>query len=619
MPSSIQGYVIANNKQEKTLAVDILENISKLEVYLNSLNYLYSLRKSADYYLLTIEELKKEKGNPIMLNAARINLQKSKELLDKQIAELNLKSEYMSAEEIKNYTLENSKYAYALLTEAKKLVEEHISRMPEETAARELMKNIAEINAGVALANAYNEYKEGSISRINLYLVAAVSLVPVGGSVLKNVLKNRSKIAAVEKVLSIKPSEEVIGAVDDFVKKIPEDVSKNLANARKSIPYKSDNIFSALSHADGAIKEISERYPNINSVMNNASVYVLDKSKTWLLNGINRKVGDVGLEIYFNAMRKIADKGYVARITQVGDEIVILGPKGMQSEIQKALLESSEEIFKKYGLKDVYRIKEKCAQASILEAEIIIKNGKVFYKVGGKEMPFNVERLINDVELNHSLSGISESSRRKILGFVEKLEPKSLPASSIPKSDSTNAMKVIIEFKDKGMQKALKEIAEKNGKAVHQAATNSIGPSTVNQLGYINADYITASAVDELAKAGKITKKEAEQILHSGALTYSLEGPSAKSLISRLNGTTIDAKIGGEMVKLSFYAGTPKHVEEMAAAHLLSKIGIKGEAVNKILHATDNINKTIAKLHLQGENLPPWARETLSVIYSYIY
>ncbi|MEM4332394.1 MAG: hypothetical protein QW500_03890 [Candidatus Micrarchaeia archaeon] len=618
------GNILTQEEQMQMFA-----QIEKVQAYLNALKYLTSIKKSAEYYLKTTQELRKESPQHIQLIAAEENCKSVIKQVDHLIKELNESSLALSAYEIKDFVLNRSKQAYELNLKTKKFLDDYLKNSPWAMLKKEAMRTAAEsvpvVGGPVAVTTAMLDYdkavKEGenaSLARINLYIVGALMLIPGGAASIK-LIKKLNKGRAVEKLFGLKSTEEVIRRADDFVKQIPAEVTDKLEVARKSIPYHTESIFKSLEKVDGSLDMLVKKYANIEEIAKDGCVYVLDKSGTWLLNGIDTKAGDLGLLVYFEAMKKLSNKGlYVVRITEKGDEVVILGRKGLEKEIQGALKESAKEVFKRYGIKSSLGFEEKCAKASILSTDIVIREGKVMYKSAGKEVPFSLSELINDAEIQHSLKSLSDSEKKIVYNFVDGLRKVKLMKKSPPERTTGLQIKVLYEFEDPKMQNALKKITESNNKAVHQANLNLIGPSTANQFGHINADSMTAAAFDALVSSGKITKEEAKAISQKAALTYSIESDDVAKNLSRINGLEIKAIVGNTKVKLRFFVGTADEIDDIVTTAMLSRMGVNEDTIKQILPRVKDINRTIARLHMEGADISPWTRDSIAMLHYFM-
>ncbi|MEM3422416.1 MAG: hypothetical protein QXF35_03780 [Candidatus Bilamarchaeaceae archaeon] len=620
---SIEG-ITPQPQQIKKTNDNHTQPINKLHTYILAINYLYSLKNTINYYNSKINELEKEPGNKIQLISAKENLKTASEQLDKIIKELNEKSAGQSAEEIKNFVIQSTTKPLEFIEQAKELVYDYLGYKKEQIISRETIKNITEslplVGLPTSLMNAWLEW-EMAENKLNLYIIGSIAILGATIPAFKWLKKTLSNYA-IQKLLNKKITSTIINEIDEFVQKIPKNVRANLTEIRNSIVYKDESIFEMLSKINKNFEELVNLNKDVIEMLatKNTKIFIIDKSMVWLLNNVDRKLGDLGLEVYFNAMKKLSDKGYVVRVTQIGDEIAILGSSNLKQEINKALEESANEIFKKYNLTDIYDIKKICSKASILEATVFAKNGKIYYTIGKEEKLFNIEELINDVELHNSIKNLSPKNKNKIIEFVKNLKetPSTIKLEkAIPGQEYHYGMKVVLEFEDQRILNAFSEMTLQNSKGVYQPSLNAIGPTTINQLGHTNTDYLTATVINELVKKGRITREEANKILQNGGLSYVIKEPNAKDIAKRV-GTQVDIKIGNTSIKCKIFFGTPKEIEDKVTNYMLEKMGLDNKTAKMVVSLIEDINKTLAKWHLQKEDLPPWVRNAIAFIYNYI-
>ena len=621
----------------------IYKSADKIKAYLDAKIYLESLLKTCEYILKAIDDAEKsDVKSPLKayyFPAIKSNVESALSRIKKVAEELDAKSESWSAEEIRYFVLNHNhiNYARERLNEAKTLLNEYFKSTPYDVAREGIGSTaVASLPGGVgamaAVLMAWADYdeaqrkgKDAELARINLLIALGIIALPASKAakdIMKEIkmmsekgIEELRKIWTIEKMLGRKASPEIIKAVNSFVESIPDVIKKELEIARNAIEFKGESIFERLTKVNGNIEELITEYPKFAKTMNNSSIYVLDKSGTWLLNNLDRKAGDLGLLIYFKAMEKIEQLGfYVARTTKVGDEIVILGEKGAEAQIKKALEEAADEVFKKYGIKNTLDLKERCAKASILSTDIFTEGGKVFYKSGGKNKLFNIDHIINDVELEHSLRELNPKERNIAINFVNSFRNvgKGLQKAEGP---TKYKMKVLIEFEDKNLNDVFELIAGSNGKAVHQAGLKAVGPSLINELGHINADKITEEIIEQLIRSGKITEKEAAGILQSGALNYGIESEKTFAALKNLDGQIVRMKIGNTYAKVKIFLGSGEQVENAANRYMLEKMNISEKYIEKILAQLRAINNDIAKLHLTPDQLPPWVRDSIAMLY----
>ncbi len=601
---------------------------SKAQTAVSSMVFCASMVKFIDKELeyIALEQKKPVVANiNLLLEGPKEKMLRAKQEFSQALDYIYREGDGLTAEQMQVYLKKETSHARELLAEARMGIDSYEKEKYQRSGEKELSRAAISALPGGQYADAVDMvkqiaeeyYKNGSISYINVVLLAA-TIVPAGGKVLKEI-HDVKVLAAAQKMFKTAPSQKILKEADDFVNAVSKTkVTDDLKLVRSSLEYSEVSVWALFGKMSSEASNLLTKYSHLRTIAAEKKyVYNLDKSLTWMLNNINQKVGDLGLEIYFKGAAKLEKEGHsVIRLTEKGDEILIFSkdPK-LIPKIEKMMRETAEEVFKEKGLKDTLGLKDVCAKFSAQQAELFIKGDNILYKVGNVEKPFSLGGIINNMELQHSLKNASLKTRTAVYDFLDAA--KSTHELEKATVDTFTSIKAVIQIEDPKLLESFREIARENGKAVHHVSTNTFGPSFFNQLGHANADNITTKVFDELVTKGKISARDAGTFLQKGALNYGTADPSIYDLLRKMDGTTMNMSIGKYKVAVKLFAGTAEEVTEASSKYLLARIGASDEIISEIIKRKEQLDMGVALLRAEGAQLPPYVRDSIAMLEHY--
>ncbi|MBU0586453.1 hypothetical protein KJ780_03000, partial [Candidatus Micrarchaeota archaeon] len=381
----------------------------------------------------------------------------------------------------------------------------------------------------------------------------------------------------------------------------------------------------------------------------NYAVFVIDKSKTWLLNSLTpdipKYIGDAGLEIYFSAVKRMEDKyksaGLFARTTKQGDELLFVLSGDQAKTLGKTIMQEFAQIVEDEAIKRGFRkdvhpgIFEALTGFSSHRADFTVraeKNGAVaiFDPKGRKTQ---LDDLVTEAEVAPLLVTISKAAQDQLRPLID-LKLGRLPAR-IPDNVPADVHLLFRMNFDSPTSSALMSIAEGAEKAVSQAGMNLAGPSIINLLGHRVTDALTSVYFSALEKA---LKGKGVDIYLTGPMSFGFKlrkgaqgnlseivskaaAEAEKSFVREAKGLGIIGAVSATAQKrfeaeqkfvseaLGFAAKTEKIEMMNLGIALLHVDGLSLSAVNK----GSFFGSTISSL--EGVKLPGWVRNAVDFAY----
>ncbi|MEM4360453.1 MAG: hypothetical protein QXT45_07995 [Candidatus Bilamarchaeaceae archaeon] len=302
-----------------------------------------------------------------------------------------------------------------------------------------------------------------------------------------------------------------------------EESLKAIRTKERGIVYKTeDEMFQTLSNqikgSEKILKEIfSKEY--VLGEENSAEIRILalDKGKTWMLNNIGKEFGNLGLFIYFKAVKNLESKFgvNVVRTSAEGDELVIIfvGEKVLKAEeYATALRNEVKAIATEMGFREGEMLTEAITDFSAIKIEALAqinKERKISFRTKAGESFENLDSMMSMEEAKQTLKAMEKTEDVSLLlQFLElpkaKIPKVEIPkVSELPKETKLDAVVSIrIDFKQP-TKDALWRMTNYTGKGVSSVDNGIVGPSILNQLGHPVTDVFSKIYQEAIIKEVK--------------------------------------------------------------------------------------------------------------------
>lgn len=498
---------------------------------------------------------------------------------------------------------------------------------------------IPDIKKGLENARTYSDFVFYTSSIVLFAAMDVSDIVSLGGSaiatasakiMLRKAAKNFTEVLiknGVEKEVAesvvkdiIKTAEKQLDDVGEFLTKqeyvIKEIIKKNnIKTTEELVDYFKGQFIKKQDSAlykilDGAVTGVpSQEKIRIFRELENTKeigIGIIDKSSTYLLNGLSNELGDAGLSIYMKNLLENARSHGVELIMTGADEVVVIAREGGEETVRKffASVKAGME-------KDIKAIKELMPNNSAVSyfedalagislhvdtAYPKIINGRVM--ISSKHSPknyVNLSKFTSNMETRKLFKGMDAAD-------VKRLRPFTNLSGGIVESISqpSGVIAVRLGF-DEATNKSLKVLTEKAGKGTAQTLIeNGIGPSVINLLGHPAADYFTYMYTRALKQAfEKAGKKDILQKV--GQVGAPLSVGYVLKEGAELSTKEIDAitKSANEI----FVNMIKKEQPELGLIGVKAVNGLTKEAVEKELlkEVTKGLSEAIQNQHVLNE------------------
>lgn len=302
-----------------------------------------------------------------------------------------------------------------------------------------------------------------------------------------------------------------------------EESLKAIRTKERGIVYKTeDEMFQTLSNlikgSEKILKEIfGKEYVLGEESSAEIRILALDKGKTWMLNNIGKEFGNLGLFIYFKAVKNLESKFgvNVVRTSAEGDELVVIfvGEKVLKiEEYATALRNEVKAIATEMGFREGEMLTEAITDFSAIKIEALAqinKERKISFRTKVGESFENLDSMMSMEEAKQTLKAMEKTEDVSLLlQFLElpkaKMPKVEIPkVSELPKETKLDAVvSVRIDFKQP-TKDALWRMTNYTGKGVSSVDNGIVGPSILNQLGHPVTDVFSKIYQEAIIKEVK--------------------------------------------------------------------------------------------------------------------
>jgi len=404
---------------------------------------------------------------------------------------------------------------------------------------------------------------------------------------------------------------ETIIANMEIIKKSLDGVRNNLTFKDKAVLYK------ALNNEVLKAEELLEllKSPHWMEILESREIgiLVMDKGKTWLLNSLGKEFGDLGLFIYFKAIKELEGRFGVPtiRTTEHGDEILIIFPErsiGKMAEYVSALRETMLRIADEMGAAG--KLKSTIGSFSVEQVIVGVDRSSGAIKLTHEGTSLPLESIITTTEARHyleQLAKIDPQSAELLKHFIDSTQKKiEMPEiKKLPEEmKADNILTFRIQFKD-DIMRALDALVTMNGKGVSAVRNKLCGPSVLNQLSHPVTDWFSNHYMDALKKSFEEYGLPIE-IYSDGPMTIALKyngevNPELLKMAIKNTETKFINMTSGKVINVrSFLGPTNDDTALLVAQRIINPTPTEAPLI-VTKEAYEEMRRILAILHLEPE------------------